>query len=736
MKTLASHAQQQNRQFNPAPAIGGKTVDLFNLWTLVAQSGGSSMVERNGQWQQIANRMGFPEPQFPTASLELRQCHSRDISQYERLWVARLAQQKQEVARMHASQMAGMGGPPQASPTRQMQGTNQPNPYFQPPQQNQAQAQAQSTPVAANAQLPQNGMITPQQQQMLQHRRSSSVRRPDQPTPQPGAPVVAAPSPHTADKGASRLPLPGSQDGRTRMMMKSEEDPSTVWMPRRSTTQRYGGYELDSSEITYREIADLKPFAPTVNEMGVIDVKAITLSLASGIHSEVRYALDALCTISSDARIMFDLSQSEDLFDVIIDCAEVQVDSLSNEAAEVSDALDLTPYEDVVRAARIEADTLQDVPEFGTQAYDLERAAERLVAISTILRNLSFYEPNHTALTSPVLVKWFSNAIRLLGTRNMLLRSYSNIQDFYKDMIILLSNITQRLELPSRDDALHILHFLLAFAPQPAPSYMDTKGKLRFASYSPAAHCYLPPAVDSLAKLLARQDPNRMFYRSIFTSSSSSLAASESPLDLLTRAFALSIAVLPDRTRVLPGPDASALICGVRIPYVSQGMLAADILAALIPANDSELARKWLESEDGWAVGLLDLASMLAVETTVLGQRARDASYDHESHKILGKLSSQHALAMLQRLAEKARKGRQTQTGRAVSTKASEGLANGDAVVDGGEVDGKEKEEQSLAYEAFPFSHKVLGALMKQDTDKVALGLMCGLHELTMQAGA
>ncbi|KAI7634988.1 hypothetical protein KC322_g22030, partial [Hortaea werneckii] len=202
-----------------------------------------------------------------------------------------------------------------------------------------------------------------------------------------------------------------------------------------------------------------------------------------------------------------------------------------------------------MRGARVETETLQDVPAFGTREYELDRSADRLIAITTILRNFSFFEHNHPLLTSAPLLKWLSNAIRLLGTRNMLLRTFYNTLDFYKDMITFLSNITQSLELLGRDDALHVLHFLLAFAPQPAPSYAESGGNIRFASFVPAVHRFLPPAVDCLAKLLARQDPNRMLYRSIFTAPSSSLAASESPLDLLTRAFALSISVLPDRSK-------------------------------------------------------------------------------------------------------------------------------------------------------------------------------------------
>ena len=710
LKTIASHAQQQGRQFNPNPIIGGRPVDLYMLWTITTQAGGSASVDRNGQWQGVANKMGFPQPQFPTAPEELKQLHATSVAQYERLWFAMRAQQKQDIARQHAQQMAGFGGPPQGSPTR-MQPPNPQNQYSQLQQSQQGQSQPQATPVQSNAQLPQNGMTTPQQQ-MMQHRRNSSLRKVDQMTPQAGRQAITAPSPHSTGKPPQRSPSVKQEP--VAVVMKSEEPQSSNYNPVTHSIEGDGGLDIPVLADLGYSIAKGMPTAPTFEEMGVVDTRAVSLSLASGIHSEVRYALDTLVTVSNDNRVGFDLEKCEDLMDIIIDCAEEQIELLSEEAAEVSDALDLAPYEDVMRAGRAEAETLQEVPEFGTQAYELDRAADRLIAITTILRNFSFYEHNHRLLTSTQLVKWLSNAIRLLGTRNMLLRTFYNTQDFYKDMITFLSNITQSLELPTRDDALHILHFLLAFAPQPAPSYAESGGKVRFTSFVPSAHRYLPPAVDCLAKLLARQVPNRMLYRSIFTASSSSLATSESPLDLLTRAFALSISVLPDRSNRAYGNMVQYKIVEARKAFLSQGMLAADILTSLAPSNDTGLARAWIESEDGWAVGLLNLAALLSVDKNPPPNhpKSRELTTDTESFKLI----THRALAMMKRLAEKAGRG---------------GTAHANGVLDGTADD--DDEGDAPKWEGIPQGHAILGALMMPSTDKVALGLLCGLHDMAMQ---
>ncbi|SMY28882.1 unnamed protein product [Zymoseptoria tritici ST99CH_1A5] len=732
IKQLHGYAQQQGRQFNPQPQVAGKPLDLYTLFNYVISNGGSQQIERQGQWPGIAAKMQFP----PNAVEEIKATYLNDVGAYERAWTQVRLQHKQDQARMHAQQMAGYGGG-QQSPTKAIPGPTAQTAYQQQMQQLQQQQQQnpppQSTPVQANAALPQNGMTTPGQLMGpgagQHHRRTSSMRRPDQTTPQTGSVPPGA--------GASPLLVkqqrpPSVKQESSGAVMKSEEPQSSNYVPQSRSIESDGGYDIPALFELGTVIEQAKPNMPTVDEMGVIDTKAITLSLASGIHSEVRYALDTLVIITFETRVALNLEQCEDLLDVLIDCAEEQTEALSEEAVEVSDALDLPSYEDVLRNNKIEADTLQDVPEFGTQAYDLDRAADRLIAITTILRNFSFYEFNHRLLTSSTAIKWLSNTIRLLGTRNMLLRTHHNTQDFYKDIVIFLSNVTQTLEIPSREDALHLLHFLLAFAPQPAPSFANstsTPPTLSFTPYVPSLHRYLPPAVDSLAKLLARQDPNRGFYRSIFSSSNNSSldsSAEESPLDLLTRSFALSISILPDRTAV-PHPSNSTQLRLVeaRKAHLTQGMLAADILTTLLPNDDvgAIRARSWIESEDGWVVGLLNLAALLSVDRGGMNGQKGGLGLDQEAARGVG----QRCLGMVRRLAERARKA-------PVESDGVNGTSEGDGE-DALSYEQLVREHKSRPkWEGIPQGHAILGALMMPSTDKVALGLLCGLHEMAMQS--
>ncbi|KAI9874687.1 MAG: hypothetical protein M1823_007631, partial [Watsoniomyces obsoletus] len=60
-------------------------------------------------------------------------------------------------------------------------------------------------------------------------------------------------------------------------------------------------------------------------------------------------------------------------------------------------------------------------------------------------------------------------------------------------------------------------------------------------------------------------------------------------------------------------------------------MLAAEILAALVPGSDHPLARSWLESEDGFAVSLLRLVTLLSADKST--QMANPNAQRQPSHQ-------------------------------------------------------------------------------------------------------
>ena len=415
-------------------------------------------------------------------------------------------------------------------------------------------------------------------------------------------------------------------------------------LKREEMSQSYGGMQALDWKVVIDGLLDAKPDVPGLEELGVIDIRALTMSLRSGIHAEVRLALDTLATLSNQQDPP-SLEECEDLVEVLIECAEDQVELLAETATEVSDDMLISSYEEIVRGCRIEVESLQEVHEFGSLECDLDRSVERLICITTILRNLSFSQVNHRLLADPVVVRFMTTVIRYLGTRNMLLRTHRNTLDFTKDVVVYLSNLAQDLDLPGKEEALCFLHFLLSFAPSPPPT-INGDEDVTFAPYNPSIHHYFPPAVDSLAKLLARDDPNRTFYRAIFLADGGTVP----PYDLLTRTFGLAVAPMPEyRTTTTVVQTVEA-----RKAYLAQGLLAAEILAGLIPSSEHALARSWLSSQDGFALNLIKIVSSLANRVSPLPQRHPSGRMMEPDPQGFGTITFR-GLAVLPKLAEKAK---------------------------------------------------------------------------------
>lgn len=614
-KNLSAFMQRSNHTYEVNPSLYGRSVNLFSLFYNVMNQKGSKAVTQNNLWPTVATMMGFSQQDFPNVGQDIRHLYERNLAAWENFtWQMKM----RKVQTQGQQTPAGLPSFSQAQQQQQMQIPktiqSQGQPFVPSPQQQQDALQ-QRPFTQSNATLPvENGFPMPQptashdtdRPGMGQQRASSSRQLDKQSMPPPQA-SPAFPTPSEAEiKFESMAP-----EEHVKMQVTNGEETlgshyePDIWKHGLPT---HGGLQVDEllSQNIPTLITRIKPNVPEVEEMGLIDIHALTRSLQSGLHAEVRLALDHLGRISCLPPRNFELrlEECDDLVDVLVDCAMDQVDVLADEAAEISDNVDLMPYEAVLRSSREEVFDILDVPDFSTMDYELDRAADRLISISTILRNYSMSEVNHAVLTTPAVTNLVATTLQLLGTRYRLLRNHQNTQDLMKDLIILLSNISDKVELPSKESALSILHFLVSFLP--SASTVTLEQPLHFACYEPKAHAYLPHAVDTLAKLLARDDPNRGFYRSIF--------ATDAGIDLLTRSFGLAISVVPSR-------DSSSAVklrlAQIRQPFLMQGMLAADILATMISSAPSErqnLARRLLESEDGWPSRLLRLVKLIGNE--------------------------------------------------------------------------------------------------------------------------
>jgi SWI/SNF chromatin-remodeling complex subunit SWI1 len=637
IRGLQTFMAARGRQVDLNPVICGRPLQLLRLYAAVVKNGGSQKISKMNQWGAFAQQLGFPPPQHMQAGQELQAYWMNNLAPYEAAWQA--SQQKQKMAAQAAMQNQASH---QMSPARDQsqepahqRSSSSAGPVPQAGQHPTANGFTQPTPGharqdSATATQHRSSMSRQFDAEQLAALQAQAQSQTPQKRPQTSTGKVAEPEPDF-NKPLSR-PI---------------EDPfkPDVLPPSRF----HGPINVEEMFILGQHIMESKPVIPNIRELGVIDIHALTMAIKSGMHAETRVALDTLVTLSMESGLQLQLNECDDLVDTLIDCAQDQVNFLSEHATEVSDDMFLTSYEDLVRACRSEHDAIQTVAEFGTVAYDLERAADRLICITTLLRNFSFYEANFGILGSGEVVKLLGMVIRYLGTTEMFLRHNRNTLDFMKDVVIYFSNLSTSLTLPGKEEALCVLHFLLAFAPTPAPTTSSSQ-KINFVTYSPGLHKYLPSAVDSLAKLMARDEPNRTYYKAIFTADNHSTA----PYDLLTKAFGLAISPIPSNS------THTRSIIEARKPYLLQGMLAAEILAGLAPGSDHPLARTWLESEDGFAGNLLRLVGLLSADrSTQSVPRQHQNSRHHPPAETdangYGAIANR-AIAVLKTLVQKARK--------------------------------------------------------------------------------
>lgn len=581
LRSLQKFMMARNLPLDLNPHVGGRPVNLTQLYAIVIKSGGSKKITANNMWPVIAQQLQFPVMQYPGVAGELRDVFMKYLAPYEQ---ALLSSQQKQLEQMQQNAA-------HRPPSGDLNGMQ-----FQQPGVQQGQQFPGSPQVGAPMQGPgqpnaANGLVAPQQPrpkaappQQPQHRPSSS--RQSQGPPASAADAAAQARPEVA---ADSKP-----DQQQDLRRPIDEEFKPMVLP---DNRRHGPVVVDEVYQLGEDISRLKPNVPSFGELGVIDLHALNMSLKSGLHAEVRMALDTLTVISAEPMVQILLDNCDDLVDTLVDCAEEQADLLAEHTAEVSDVMLLPSYEETTRACRLEMSSLVDVPEFGSLDYELDRAADRLLCITTILRNFSFSEANFNALATPTVVKFISTIIRYLGTRHMFLRTHRNIMDFMKDIVTFLSNVAHNIHLPGRDEALSLLHFLLSFAPLPAPT--PGPDGITFPPYNPSIHKYTPSAIDALAKLLARDDPNRMLYKEL-------LAGDEPQAqELLTRAFGLAICTIPEQ------PRKPLVVAEMRKIFLMQGLLAADILAGLV---DGSLARQWLESVDGFAVHLHRLCCLISTD--------------------------------------------------------------------------------------------------------------------------
>ena len=627
--TVQQFQAMKNLPFVSQLNVGGRPINAAMIFVTVIKYGGAKRVTMTNGWPQIAVALQL----HPSAAQEVAAYWHQNLQAYEAHFAQRQMQQRaaqaqavqgdasamagqmppgrqpnynqEQMAAMHARRASAnfqtpTKGPNLGQPDPRQAQINGFSPSHDPNQQNHAMTQQylQGNQKAARAHQAELAAAATEKRKSAQPDRGAPAPSQVEMDPQVKANVTQERSDPIGDTfKPSVYPFLGLQAGQT------------------TSLESHGGIVVQSPDLikSVLEIEHLKPDVPDPSRYGNIDLHAMNMGLKSGLPGEVKLALNLLSGLTGrfryGSRGLPPLNECDDLLESLIDCAENQLEFLADNAPEVSDVMLISPYEELIRSYKADNLTLLDVPEFASLEYQLENAAQRLLCVSTIVRNLSStevgYESDRKAVAESVVVKFMTTVIRYLGTRNNLLRTNKNALDFIKDAVVYMGNVAQYINFSGREEALCILQFLLSFAPLPQPTVSDSHD-LTFPVYEPVSHRYVPYAVQTLAKLLACGDPNRSYLKSIFAND---LASSPS-LDLLTRSFGLCVAPLPQQVE-----QDNEMMPKIRLRarFLAQGLLAADSLISFIPPTEHTLAHAWLASQDNFAHRLLRVIAMVGI---------------------------------------------------------------------------------------------------------------------------
>lgn len=341
------------------PIIEGRQLHLFQLFQVVQKFNGYRNVTAHNMWPQIAASIGFP-PQIPSVPSQLKIIYERNLVKFEEAWM------NQQRSHQMKQQAAGAGG----MPATQSQGTPQRMTQLSPtqniqPTQPQMQVQAAQSPVKSIVPGMQqgniNGFSAPQHPQIPQQPpnssqaslRNSMPRSVDTPvntefpihSPGPATKPVSIP-PHHASQQTDIVKVNGSGTPHFPGSLTTNNDvynPFSRALASHPSLGSWGGFEVDAIDQLGTDLGRNKPDMPGIVELGIIDLHALTKSIQSGIHGEVRLALDILATVSrygdTFQQLVVDLRLCDDLVDSLLDCAEEQIDLLAENAEPISDEM-------------------------------------------------------------------------------------------------------------------------------------------------------------------------------------------------------------------------------------------------------------------------------------------------------------------------------------------------------------------------------------------------------------
>ncbi|KTW27789.1 hypothetical protein T552_02229 [Pneumocystis carinii B80] len=374
------------------------------------------------------------------------------------------------------------------------------------------------------------------------------------------------------------------------------------YKPKKRIVETYGGFDMELIARMGNDLENLRYKPPALHELGTINIDALIKSVQSRLHSEVNRALDVLTIITGDKRWCLPLSECDELLDSIIEIADEEYQLLIPDIKNADETISISSYEQMVDLYYDEIDDLTINYRPGSQGYEKFRSMEKILCITTILRNLTFSEENQNVMAkNNALLILIEHLIILISKTNIFEISYRQRLDLAKDLIILLSNISQYILIDNSSTAIAIIRLITAFSPD--SNICLKPDKVIFTPYNPTLHPYLPAAIDTLAKLFARSFPNRHTFAKIMIFLSSKQCLRD---NIFIRTFMLCISPIPVSTLTH-----SIHICEARLALLEHCTLAAETIINIFP-KEGNLAQSILSSDDSFLGSFLRLACLLS----------------------------------------------------------------------------------------------------------------------------
>ncbi|KAI8093229.1 uncharacterized protein BX664DRAFT_103127 [Halteromyces radiatus] len=169
-----------------------------------------------------------------------------------------------------------------------------------------------------------------------------------------------------------------------------------IYHPKTRQVETHGGVDLK-----YFDKFEIRPAIPYIEELGTVDITALTMSLKSGMKMEVTTALNTITTLSLLPRVLL-LVHCEDLLDCLLDHLETclfesnlrdYLKENENDSPDVTIKSSMYTYADLFEAALLEMKSLIPALE-PTCSDEWIPLRDRCLCIFNLLRNLSFMEEN------------------------------------------------------------------------------------------------------------------------------------------------------------------------------------------------------------------------------------------------------------------------------------------------------------------------------------------------------